>query len=80
MSFANPNDEDEKWLKQPKIDSPVGNWRGTERKRSKAKAPRPLRVGNVKKTCQHCGERCAVELFRDGKCLACQAADFLGPL
>ena len=81
MSFANPDDDDdEQWLKQPKIDSPVGNWRAGKTRKKKIRVIRPIRVGSAKKACAHCGEKAAVELFRDGKCLACQAAEFLGPL
>lgn len=79
MSFADPEDGDERWLQEPKIDSPVRNWRNPAPERPQ-RQPSRLRVGNTKKLCNHCGEKAAVELFRDGKCLACQAADFLGPL
>lgn len=81
MSFASPDDDDdEQWLQEPKIDSPVKDWRGQPRKPPRRDRPRPIQVGKIKKTCQHCGEKAAIELFRDGKCLACQTADFLGPL
>lgn len=40
----------------------------------------PLTVGKTKRPCPHCHQPAAVELFRDNKCLACQVADYIGPL
>ena len=92
MSFADGDEDDEQWLKahnkafdkkEPTLDGPTQSWREraerNKRTHSQRKAP-PIRVGNIKKTCKGCGEEAAVELFRDGKCLACQAAEFLGPM
>jgi len=78
MSFADDDDDDEQWLPEPKLDSPVGDWKAPQGiKRSQ---PPPIFVGRRMHHCQHCNQPAANELFRDGKCLACQAADFLGPM
>jgi len=77
MSFAEGDEDDEKWLKEHKKEHVKSS---PERKRPRRQRPRPIQVGKVKKTCTHCGEDAAIELFRDGKCLACQTADFLGPM
>lgn len=78
MSFAEPDDDDEQWLPEPKFDSPADKWfapRGMRRPQ-----PPPIFVGSRTRTCGCCQQRAATELYRDGKCLACQVAEFLGPL
>jgi hypothetical protein len=85
-AFAGDDSKDENWLQEhnkefqnPGAFSASGapDWRSKERKRPPR---RPIRVGKTKQRCPHCGEMAPPELFRDTKCLACQAADFLGPI
>lgn len=57
------------------------SWEPERQERPK-RAPKkaPIHVGTILQTCPHCGEKASVELFRNTRCLACQVADFLGPI
>ena len=77
MSFAEGDEDDEKWLKAHKKEH---DKKPVRRKRTPRQRGRPIQVGSVKKNCKNCGEGAAVELFRNGRCLACQVADYLGPM
>ena len=94
--FSNDDEKDpDNWLddhkkefgESEKFVPPGTDWKPAERgnawrtpKKKPKKAPKPIEVGKYLRTCRHCGGSSPVELFRDSKCLGCQAADFLGPL
>lgn len=48
--------------------------------RKRIRKPQPIRVSKRQRHCDHCKDSASIELFRDGKCLACQVAEFIGPL
>jgi hypothetical protein len=73
VSLPHEGEDDEDWLRDYKEFARAVP-------RPAQQPPQPIYVSNVKKLCSSCGFDAPVELFRDEKCLACQAADFLGPL
>jgi len=86
-AFAGDESEDDKWLQDhnKEFQNPgafpapeATDWKPERRQRFPQK--RPIHVGKTKQRCPHCGEMAPPELFRDTKCLACQAAEFLGPI
>lgn len=90
MAIYEEDAEEDAWLKEhkkhhqdpeKKPPEPAGanpdSWR---RRRDHRQSPRPIRVTETKQKCPHCQQEAAMELFRDTKCLACQVADYLGPI
>jgi hypothetical protein len=65
---------DEEWLREHKL-----HYTDASEPVAPKTQTRPLTMSNTLRRCD-CGHDAVVELFRDGKCLACQAADYLGPL
>ena len=87
--FVGDESEDEKWLQEhikafqgrdvfPESDPHA--WKPPTKARRKKAKKRPIHVGETKQKCPHCGQMAPVEMFRDTKCLACQASEFLGPI
>ena len=54
-------------------------WRQKIPERLVPKA-QPLQMSGVRTNCVHCQQDAPMESFRAGKCLACQVADYLGPI
>lgn len=79
MSLPVDDEDDEDWLREhhKEFQQPSTDALPAPERRQ---IIHPIVVGSVKKPCPNCGFDAAVELFRDEKCLACQAAEFLGPL
>jgi hypothetical protein len=82
MSLPADEEDDEDWLREHQREFPRGlpSTDALPAPEPRRQVIHPIVVSDVKKLCSSCGFDASVELFRDEKCLACQAADFLGPL
>jgi len=71
--FESERSEDEPWLQEHK------KHFQTQKKQTRRPPANQLQMSGVTNKCQHCQRMAPMELFRDGKCLACQVTDYLGP-
>jgi len=68
--FEDNSSEDEPWIQEHKrlFQTP------------KKRLPPPLQMSGAKTQCPNCQGTTPMESIRAGKCLACQVADYLGPI